>query len=233
MPPPVEKTKAGLVKLARGEIAGVRLSGSERSLIQFTQDRFGEYLTRFLLSGLGEEVGMRRRLSIISFTQESGGEVRRRLYAEAEDINPETDSSLPCDRDPLVMLALLRLLMRVQKMPRVSLSYEVEELLSLLGWEDSAETRLAVDGAIDRYSCTSYRWALSRKEMTARRLSFYRSRERFVSSYELLDSEEEGGRMSRVSNRVDFSAAFIDGLESRTLFDVVWDSVRLLKASKP
>jgi hypothetical protein len=130
------------------------------------------------------------------------------------------------------MLALLRRLTREHATPKGSLFYEVEEVLSLVGWEDSAETRLAVEGAIDRYSCVTYRSALSRKEKTASNLSFHRSRERFISGYRLLDSEEEGGRMRRVSNRVDFSAAFIDGLERRTLFDVVWDNILLLKASK-
>jgi hypothetical protein len=231
MPPPVKKTKAGLVKLAQGEIAGVRLSGPERSLIQFAQDRFGERLTRFLLSGLGDEAGTRRRLFIISFADGNGEVVRRRLYAEADDLTSETYSYLPCGRDPLLMLALLRRLTREHATPRASLFYEVEEVLSLVGWEDSAETRLAVDGAIDRYSCVTYRWALSRKETMASKLSFHRSRERFISGYRLLDSEE-GGRMRRVSNRVDFSAAFIDDLEHRTLFNVAWDNVRLLKASK-
>jgi hypothetical protein len=232
MPPPVKKKRSGPVKLARGEVAGVRLSGPERSLLQFSQDRFGEHLTRFLLSGLGEEHTERHRLFVISFAGDDGGLVGRRLHVEADDLMPETSTSLPRGRDPLVLLTLLRLLTRAGGKPPVSLFYEGKEVLSLLGWDDSAETRLAVDEAVDRYSCLSYRWALSRMEAAASKLTFHRSRERFISGYGLLDSEEEGERTERVSNRVDFSTAFIDGLERRTLFDVTWDNVRLLKVIK-
>jgi hypothetical protein len=232
MPPPGKKERAGPVKLARGEVAGVRLSGPERSLLQFAQDRFGEHLTRFLLSGLGEGHVARCRLFIISFADGDGGLVSRRLHVEADDLTPEITTSLPCGRDPLVLLALLRLLTRAQGKPPASLFYNSREVLSLLGWADSAATRLAVDEAVDRYSCVSYWWTLSKKETAGRKLSFYRSRERFVVGYGLLDAEEEGTRMERVSNRVDFSAAFIDGLERRTLFGVIWDNVLTLKVRR-
>jgi hypothetical protein len=232
MPPPVKKKRSGPVKLARGEVAGVRLSGPERSLLQFSQDRFGEHLTRLLLSGLGEKRTELHRLFIISFASGDGVLLRRRLRVEADDLTPETLTSLPYGRDPLALLALLRLLTRAGGKTPASLFYERKEVLSLLGWDDSAETRLAVDEAVDRYSCLSYRWALSRMEEEASKLTFHRSRERFISGYGLLDSEEEGGRTERVSNRVDFSAAFIEGLERRMLFDVIWDNVRVLRVIK-
>ena len=211
----------------------MRLSGLERSLLQFSQNRFGEHLTLFLLSGIGEERTERHQLFVISFAGGDGVLVGRRLHVEADDLTPEASTSLPYGRDPLVLLALLRLLTHAGGRPSASLFYERKEVLSLLGWDDSVETRLAVDEAVDRYSCLSYRWALSRREAAATEMSFHRSRERFVAGYGLLDSEEEGGHMQRVSNRVDFSAAFIDGLERRTLFNVVWDNVRVLKIIKP
>jgi hypothetical protein len=223
-----KKTEFEPVKLVRGEVAGVRLSGPERSLLQFSQDTFGEHLTRFLLSGLGKEDEARRWLFIIRFTDEEGTTLRRRLYVEADDV-PEVVTSLPRRHEPLVMLALLRLLTRDRRAVPASLFYEQEKVLKLLGWEDTVESRLVIDEAVDRYSYLTYRWALSRKELAAGNLLFYRSRERFVSGYGHSDAEDEDGHVKRVINRVDFSTPFVEGLVGRSLFGLNWDNAKSIK----
>lgn len=228
MTPPTRKAGSDPVRLIPGEVAGLRLSRPERRLLKYAHDTFGEPLSRFLLSGLGEEGEARRWLFVITFTGEGGDVLRRRLYVEADELAPEIMTSLPRGREPLVILALLRLRVRGHKPPPASLFYDQEEVLKLLGWEDTAESRLRIDEAIDRYTYLAYRWALSRKELSARNLSFYRSRERFVSGYGYHDVEEEEGRMKRVSNRVDFNAAFLKELMNRSLFQVDWNGIQSL-----
>ena len=101
-----------------------------------------------------------------------------------------------------------------------------QEVLELLEWEDTPESRLSIDEAVERYADLSYRWSLSREELVEKNLSWGRGWSRFVSGYGYRDvEEEEGGRMRRIGNRIDFAAEFIDELTSRSLFGVNWNNV--------
>jgi|SRR5579885_289063 len=204
----------------------LRLLKDEQKLIEFARDEFGESITRFLLAGLGEEGEVRRWVFVVTFTDEGDRELHRSVYVEADDLMPEIPTSLPCRREPLVLLALLRLLMRGRETSPATLFYSPREILDLLGWEDSAETRLAIEEAVGRYSFLSYRWEMSAEELSAEDLTFYRSRERLISGYgHDVESEPGEARADRVTHRVDFSPVFIEGLIDRSLFDISWDRV--------
>lgn len=219
-----------LIKLARGEGGSLWLSLPERRLLKFALDKFGLPLSQFLLFGLGQESDARRWLVIITFIDKSGTKLRRRLYVEADNLMPDILTLLPRQREPLVMLALLRLLMRDHKVSSASLFYDQNEVLSYLGWEDTAESRLVIDEVVERYSYLTYRWAFSKKELAARKLSFYRCRERFVSRSGYRDVEEgQDGQLRRVVSYVNFDVDFIKQLISRSLFGVNWDSIISLK----
>ena len=219
-----------LIKLVRGESGSLWLSLPERRLLKFALDKFGLPLSQFLLFGLGEESDARRWLFIITFIDKSATQLRRRLYVEADNLLPDIPTLLPRQREPLVMLALLRLLMHDRKVSSASLFYDQKEVLSYLGWEDIAESRLVIDEVVERYSYLTYHWAFSKKELAARKLSFYRCRERFVSQSGYRDVEEGQDRqLRRVANYVKFNMEFIEQLLSRSLFGVNWNNIISLK----
>jgi len=199
-----------------------RLSGSERRLLEYALGLFGEPLFRFLLSGLGEETEAQVWLFRVSFDDMSGVVRRREIKVEPDDI-PGEPRVLPCRREPLVMLALLRLLIEAHG-SLSTLSYSQEQVLTLLGWEDDETTRLDIDQAVRRYARLSYSWGLSREELTERKLSFYEAESRFISGYGYYNAEEDGENR-RVANNAEFSSVFVEGLIHRTGFNIDWNRI--------
>jgi hypothetical protein len=85
------------------------LSSAEQNLVSFAREEFGESLAQFLLNGLGAVPEAQRWHFTITFTNNEGTAQERRL--EAITYEPtDGQSFLPRGRDPLVLLALLRLL---------------------------------------------------------------------------------------------------------------------------
>lgn len=199
------------------------LSDSERRLLEFALDLFGESLSRFLLSGTGEETEAQMWLFTVSFADGQGAARDREIRVKPDDI-PDEPRILPGRREPLVILALLRLLIEDHRISTYTLSYSQEQVLNILGWEDNAATRSAIDGAVKRYANLSYSWGLGGEELAERKLSFYNSEGRFVSGYGYYNAEEDG-EYKRVANNVEFSSVFVEGLTRRTIFDVDWNRV--------
>jgi hypothetical protein len=199
-----------------------RLSGSERRLLEYALDLFGESLSRFLLSGIGEEAEAQVWLFSVSF--DDGGRMTRSrgIRVEPDDI-PREPRVLPCRREPLVMLALLRLLIEARG-SLSTLSYSQKQVLNLLGWEDDETTRSDIDQAVRRYARLSYSWGLSKEELTEKKLSFYDAESRFISGYGYYNAEEDG-ESRRIANTAEFSSVFVEGLIRRTGFNVDWNRV--------
>lgn len=205
----------------------LELKTAEREIVESAHSEFGEFIARFLLAGLGEEEEARRRSFVVTFTGDDGTALRRRLHVEADDLMPETPTFLPRQRDPLVLLALLRLLTRGRETRPASLLYDPTEVLSLLGWDDSEENRLEIEEAVERYFFLSYRWEMSAEELDTRDLAFHRSQERLISGYGHGEADGPGeGHAGHVVNRVDFSSAFVEELTGKSLFGVNWGRVR-------
>jgi hypothetical protein len=212
-----------LVSLIRGEGGALSLSAGERMLLEFALDTFGEPLSQFILAGLGEEAEARSWLFTITFDDERGVGRRRKIKLEPDE-RPDVITLLPRQREPLVILALLCLLIEDPQRSSSTLSYKQEEVLHLLGWQNTVDACSAIDEAVERYARLSYSWGLSREELTERNLSFYDAEGRFVSSYGHYNGEESGA-YKRVSDTVEFSSVFVEGLTRRTLFNVDWDGV--------
>jgi hypothetical protein len=215
-----------LIRLIRGEGGALSLSERERALLEFALDTFGEPLSQLILAGLGEEAEARSWLFTVTFEDERGAARRREIKLEPDE-RPDVVTLLPRGREPLVILALLRLLIEDPQRSSSTLSYKQEGVLDLLGWEDTADVRSAIDGAVERYAGLSYSWGLSGEELAERSLSFYDAEGRFVSGYGHYNAEESGG-YKRVADTVAFSSVFVEGLMRRTLFNVDWNSVREL-----
>jgi hypothetical protein len=203
----------------------MELSAPEQRLLDFSRERFGEHLSQFLLSGLGEEpTGQRWR-----FTINYAGDESAALKRQVEVITHKPldgSSSLPRGRDPLVLAVLLHLLLTGSQASSTVLSYEHEEVLSLLGWKDTRKACGAIDEAVQRYFKITYKWGMNKTELARQKLRFYTCDENLLSETYILSEEDAGGRIKRVVSRIVFNERFIERLLNRSLFGIDWDSVR-------
>jgi hypothetical protein len=122
----------------------------ELELLDSTRRVLGGNLSEFLLCGLGEPHHPRRRFTATSVRTDRPG----RVYQL--EVVSESDTGLPGGREPLVMAALLYLLWTGGK-GRDEVIFRDEELLEILSWPDTRESRSIVESAVTRYYCTAYR----------------------------------------------------------------------------
>jgi hypothetical protein len=117
----------------------------ERRLVAYTQERYGEMLCLFLLAGLGEEGQAGARYFIVYEMDWDENVIRRCLMLSADS----EESLLPHGRDPLVFAALLKLMRERGKANKVR--FRLADLMTMLGWSDTADSAEAVAKAIGRY----------------------------------------------------------------------------------
>lgn len=203
----------------------MKLSPHEQQVIAFASEQFGQPLAQFLLAGLGEqEVGQRWHFAI-TYVDGEGTRLKRRVQVISHE--PEDGSScLPRGRDPLIFLALIQLFIRNTQAANYELVYDQEDVLNLLGWDDTEETQLEVNEAIKRYFLMTFKWRMNRTELARKNLSSYTALERPIS--ECGTFEEGEGPSRRTSGRVIFSETFIEQLKRRRLFDIDWNNKRQL-----
>lgn len=211
-----------LVKLVPAE-GNFTLSGAEHRLLEFALGHLGEPLSQFLLAGLGEDSVMAGWAFTVTFADGRGVRRSREVQVRA-DYRPDLAPSVPQHKEPLVALALLWLLVVDRKLPLSSLSYSHEEVLGLLGWEDTQESRLKIDEAVRRYFTLLYGWELGEQELAESNLSFFHGEARFISGYGY-QSVEEDGEVRRTANEVNFDEEFVKELIGRSLFGIDWDGV--------
>lgn len=192
-------------------------------MLEFALDLFGEPLSRFFLSGIGEETETQVWLFSVSFNDGRGAARSREVRVEPDDI-PGEPRVLPGGREPLVILALLRLLIEDRPQSSSTMSYKQEQVLKFLGWKDTAEVRSVIDQAVKRYARLAYRWGLGTEELADREISFYDAEARFVSGYAHYGAGG-GEEYQRVANHVDFASEFVEELTRRKLFNVDWNRV--------
>jgi hypothetical protein len=184
-------------------------------------------LSSFLLAGLGEEEMARSWLFSVTF-EDDGGATRQRAIRVEADERSDIDTSLPGRKEPLILMAFLWVLMRGRKSPVTQLFYGREEVLRVLGWDETPEFLSVVDEAVNRYVNLTYAWTLSAEELAERKLSKYRGWTRFVTGCGYVDYEDGEGVRKRECSYVSFSEEFISELKRRSEFEVRWDRVREL-----
>lgn len=203
----------------------MELTECEQQLVVFALKQFGDPLCQFLLTGLGKEERVKRRIFNIKFNGPSGTILHRDIQLGV-NAPYEASSFLPWMRDPLVILALLKLLLLEHQTTSASLFYGYQEVLRHLGWENTPESHHKIDEAVERYADLTYRWELSKEELADRNLSFLTSREILISGYSFVDlSGEDGEQPERITNQVDFSMSSIQGLTRKALFEINWNDV--------
>jgi hypothetical protein len=122
---------------------------AEHDLLDTARRVLGDNLFEFLLSGLGESHHPRRHYTATSIKAHGPG-----LTYQLEIIG-ESKKGLPGGRDPVVMAALLHLLLTGGR-GRDEVVFRDEELLAILSWPDTRESRLSVKAAVERYYDTAY-----------------------------------------------------------------------------
>lgn len=201
----------------------MELSAPEQRLLNFASERFGEALGQFMLAGLWEEKVAQRWKFSITYDNDEGVKLKRQVDILSHE-PADGSSCLPRSKDPLILLALLRLLIRSNQIPPDSLLYEQADLLNLLGWADTQSAHDVIDEAVKRYSLMLFRWKMNRTELARNNLSHYRAMGRLISEFETVDEDEEG-QTRRALNRVIFNSNFIERLCSRSLFEIDWNRV--------
>lgn len=203
---------------------------SERQLLKFALDTFGESLSRILLAGLGEEGDEPRRQFTISYSSAESVTYQCRLQIITSEV-AGGEYLLPRRRDPLVLLSLLQPLLHGTGDPGTELTFNPEDVVAALGWQDTDHARREVDEAIERYSALTYIWVLSGSGPAHK--DRVKGMEQLFSNYQTVDEEAEGqGTPLRVLSCVVFNTFFINNLRRRTLFGVDWDRVTSIEAAR-
>jgi hypothetical protein len=217
-----------IVAMMQGEDDSLILSEHERALLESALDLYGPHLSSFLLTGLGEDTMSRRRRFTVTFADATGTSYKRDVRVVAYERGGIIDPRLPRLKEPLIMLALLRLLTEDRKLSDFQMAYEQEEVLGLLGWEVTQESRLALDEAVRRYNSLHYEWSLGKEELAAKGLAFYEGEASFISGY-AYEEVEADGESKRASSEVSFAEEFVRELLERKLFGINWDDVGTLE----
>lgn len=117
---------------------------AERDLLDTARRLLGSNLFQFLLSGLGEPHHPRRRYTATSIREHGPG-----LVYQLEVV-AETEKGLPGGNDPVVMAALLHLLWTGGR-GQNEVVFTGQELLGVLSWPDTRESRRSMNTSIERY----------------------------------------------------------------------------------
>jgi hypothetical protein len=179
-------------------------SDDEDELLDSARRVLGGNLSEFMLCGLGEPHHPRRHFTAMSVrTGRPGGVYQLELVSES-------DEGLPGGREPLVMAALLHLLWTGGK-GRDEVIFRDEELLEILSWPDTTESRSVVESAVTRYYCAAYR-RTSRESLGEGQGELISSQvQKLVTGYDTtLLSREGPPREARKSTVLHFTTKLIE-----------------------
>lgn len=197
----------------------------EHPLKASARGTYGEQLCALLLAGYKEPAPVRSRAYIIRLAP--AGERYLKVVAD-EQLGAEP--ALPYGDDPLVLLALLKLLPEGSDPERPRVTFEHEDVLRLLGRAATAESRARIDDAVARYFNLTYQPMKTLEELTGRAPVVFIHMIRMISRYDFVEAPgENGSGPRRVENGVNFNKDFFENLRRRSLFGIGWDSVRAIE----
>jgi hypothetical protein len=189
-------------------------SQNEKHLVAFLQETFGELLSIFLLSGLGEEGWAGERFFTVSLSAGQGAVEKYRL-----EMISDGDTSLPNNLNPLVLAAMLKMLLEHGETCR--LACRQVELMKTLGWDDSSATGKAVLEAVERYyalSIAGMPYAENQLDSTGvTRIT------RLLVEYETREVKTADEMETNVC--VSFNPEIIEAIKKRRLLGIDWNQV--------
>lgn len=201
-----------------------RKTRAEKRLVAHLKEQFGEHLSALLLSGYETKEWVQRRGLVISTTDRVG-------TCEEHSVVLLTEGAafLPCDQDSIVLAAHLRMLSERGAAGR--LSYDLFEMLEVLGWVDPVQGLKAIEGALYRYYRLSYAAAGRRRHPMAPQAEGVTAERRILTSYDFEHEPVRGrGAYPTLHTVVEFSQRFLDHLRQRSLFNIDWNIVTEVKS---
>jgi hypothetical protein len=201
-----------------------RRTRPEQRLIAHLEDQFGEHLSALLLSGYWTKEWVQRRGLVTSTTDRVGTREEHSVLMLTEGA-----TFLPCGQDPIVLVAHLRMLSERGAAGR--LSYDLFEMLEVLGWVDPVQGLKAIESALHRYFRLSYAAAGRRRHPMAPQAEGVTAERRILTSYDFEHEPVRGrGGFPKLHTVVEFSQRFLDQLRQRSLFGIDWNMVTAVKS---
>jgi hypothetical protein len=193
-------------------------------LISFINEVCGEHLATLLLGDYGNP---QRRLSQIFLVTVKDRTQELVLNVE---IKTEDKWGLTCGQEPLVMIALLKLLFARRKLLTGTASYTYEEVLHLLGWRDTRQSRHDIKDAIDINFIQSFNLSAD----TAETPVSFRRRQHMMAGYGFIEAADNSDSLGETSLYrgdflIDFNLDFVQGLCKRSLLGINWNLVIAMK----
>lgn len=203
-----------------------RKTRAEKRLIAHLEEQFGEHLSALLLSGYGTKQWVQRRGLVISTTDRVGTHEEHNVALLTEGM-----AFLPHGQDPIVLAAHLRMLSEQGACGR--LSYDLLEMMGVLGLVDPVQGMKAIEGALHRYYRLSYAVEGVRRHPLAVQPEGVTAERRMLTAY---DFEHEPVRSRdpypTMHTVVEFSQRFLEQLRQRSLFGIDWYLVRSVKSEQ-
>jgi hypothetical protein len=205
----------------------VRKTRAERRLVAHLKEQFGEHLGALLLSGYETKGWIQRRELVIATTDRVGNREEHSVILSAVGAH-----ALPYGQDPVVLAAHLRMLSEQGSCGR--LSYDLLEMMKVLGLVDPVQGMKAVEGALHRYYRLSYVVEGKRRHPLAVQDGGVMAERRMLTAYDF----EHGPVRSRdpyplMHTVVEFSQPFLDQLRQRSLFGIDWSLVTSVVEKHP
>jgi hypothetical protein len=195
----------------------------ERRLVAHLKEQFGEHLGALLLSGYETERWAQRRELVITTTDRVGNREEHSVILLAVGAH-----ALPYGQDPVVLAAHLRMLSERGACGR--LSYDLLEMMKVLGLVDPVQGMKAVEGALHRYYRLSYAVEGKRHHPLAVQSEGVTAERRMLTAY---DFEHEPVRSRdpypTMHTVVEFSQRFLEQLRQRSLLGIDWNLVCSVK----
>lgn len=200
-----------------------RPSKAERRLISSLRDAFGVHISTLLLCGYGEERTLSSRDFLIESAGDDGRVMEVRLISIAEG-PANTQPSLPHRKEPLVLLALLHILLSRGGALTEGLSLARGEVADLLGWNDTAEFRAIIAGAVTKYFHTYYQ--RTGPDIRAEKaLNDYTLKSRIINCYGFRDAGVDEAD-NTPTDFVNFNGDFVESLSKRNILKIDWHRVK-------
>lgn len=200
---------------------------AKQRLIDFSRESFGDHLSELLLCGYGEQRILSSRDFAIKLADRKETETQLRLMFVAEG-PASTQPSLPRGKEPLVLLALLQLLMSKGGESIYRLTYTCDDLMKLLGWENTAQSKSRVDVSVTKYFHTFYQLSDDSPGKVTGSGSERTRKVRALAGQDF--AGEESGLGNSMIRAVSFGIDFIEPLKKRNLLGIDWNLVQSVTA---
>lgn len=193
---------------------------AEHRLVNEMQQRLGAPLSTFLLTGYCE-AELKQSITYLIWTAQHQGPRRYWLNVRTIDV-----LGLPCQREPLVLLALLRVLLTRDELTIGVVPFPAPEVHQVLGWQNTDETNSIINQALNKYFNLSYRKMYYQHDLFPDATAFAGQEYRLLTSYEF-SVESEDGEPGQDLAYMDVSLNFelVEGIRDKRLFGLDWKAV--------